>query len=1382
MLRTGSRFLPLALLLASCADRHATAVVAAVATDAETRQALGFVRIQGSRDGVLRFAQTYPVEAFRSPGTLTFSDSSDGDAAGTLRVLVEGFEQDPAAAPGALPKVSRSARLSFVSGKSKLLRLGLAKECLGVQCDPGSTCFRGGCESEEIGDPDGLPDAPESVDTGALPPFEEFDGKGGAGQAGAAGTAGAAGDAGEGGAAGQAGSSGQGGAGQGGAGQGGAGQGGAGQGGAGEGGAGQAGAAGAPCPAQSPIQSVEMVIEGLAPGQPPTFAPGQSVTMRAVVTTEPGFDASTLKYVWSSLDGAQETAMDTHSFTLAHCGEKATLYVTVSTSDACSAVNAMSSGTSQIAGFSVVGNAPYVSADSCTSGDECGSIELPWCTVQAAVAGVDPAVWKDPTTQRTTVKVAASNQPYTGTLQMRDGVDVEGGWDAMFTAKTPGARAQLRVAPEPLEVPIEQLCGVAWAATGAPLSATLRSVHISLSGPDFADVNFKALPVAAICIGSQSLTSASIDDVLIDGDASFDLGHILEGIYVHGPGSAKIDVSDTSVVLPSPFLPESPAGADRRNSNAVKVSLASTPSLKLRGGLFDGGGVNNVGGLPDSESAGLLWLGGGQLVVQASPGGADAVFGGARAVGGSSYGVCVTGTPTVSVTSAQLVGNADATTPTSASASGIRLGSTATLSKVTASGGQAVRALGVEYLGGDAAGVLSIADSVLTGGDTGDERIGLYMEKGFLTLTASMATGSTATTHVDCTKAQGLHVEGSGDPALTATLDGVTIEGGSDCYERVGAYFNQITPAFQGASSVLASTGNLAKAPTCAFAKGVWLSGPPSSTAVAGFHGGTFAGGAACTERVGLYASGFPVSVDQGAAITGSSFAGGSIVVGAWMQGDTDVPHAIQDAKLVGGATAGLSMGDTDPLTFVLAVGLLHQSNTGATYGKGLSALGCSSPGCTGSLVAAGVKIERLLAQGQGAFGPVTLQGSSAEGGPSGGSEKGEAYGVLVSGASAADPSVPAFSKIPANVHLIDNSLLAGNTSQADGPSVVVGARAMLGGVEMKSTSPKQAARQKIVGGVGASATGVVLCEGVAAIEPLAACGQISLVSNDIQGGVPAVAQLEARALLARSTPGAKLTGNFLWAGHAADKTRGLDVGWSPAIEITNTYAFGGDAKEDAGCWLETEGTPKSGDVHFFAHNLCMAPGSSQVGSTAIGLFVNFPKLASDDSTIRYVVQDNILYAGDKASTRFTMRWVELLGAVDPSLELGFNAFVAFSSPGAADAHVFRNPSASFTFQQNDGLMFAENLSSASGIPGCILLPSGTFPADISEAVTKPTPWSLSSATCMSMPEGMSIANLLVPQDYDGDLRQGVQGAPASSNVTMGPDYCSVAQPAPVGP
>jgi hypothetical protein len=46
----------------------------------------------------------------------------------------------------------------------------------------------------------------------------------------------------------------------------------------------------------------------------------------------------------------------------------------------------------------------------------------------------------------------------------------------------------------------------------------------------------------------------------------------------------------------------------------------------------------------------------------------------------------------------------------------------------------------------------------------------------------------------------------------------------------------------------------------------------------------------------------------------------------------------------------------------------------------------------------------------------------------------------------------------------------------------------------------------------------------------------------------------------------------------------------------------------------------------------------------------------------------------------------------------------------------------------------------------------------------------------------MSIANLLVPQDYDGDLRQGVQGAPASSNVTMGPDYCSVAQPAPVGP
>lgn len=199
-----------ALALLACSDRPATAVVAAVATDEVTRQNVSHVRIQGSRGDAVSIDQTYPVDTFKTPGTLTFQDRQDGDSSALLHVVVEGFDKDPGD-PSAARLIARSAKLRFVPEKSKLLRLALAKECLRISCSPGDTCYKGKCESELIEDPDNeLPDAePDQIGSpGAslqFPEFEESAGAGGAaGSGGQGGVAGEAqgGDAGEGGAAG----------------------------------------------------------------------------------------------------------------------------------------------------------------------------------------------------------------------------------------------------------------------------------------------------------------------------------------------------------------------------------------------------------------------------------------------------------------------------------------------------------------------------------------------------------------------------------------------------------------------------------------------------------------------------------------------------------------------------------------------------------------------------------------------------------------------------------------------------------------------------------------------------------------------------------------------------------------------------------------------------------------------------------------------------------------------------------------------------------------------------------------------------------------------------------------------------------------------------
>ena len=190
------------------------------------------------REGTADFVQSYALpEEVRLPGSLTIEDQERGSGPVVVRVRLEGVTNQSYF-------IERSARLSFVKERTKVLRLTLARACLDTSCVDGFTCDGGQCVSEEV-DGSTLPDVgPDPL----LP--DGMAGQAGAGPAGAGGEGGVSGAAGQGGlagqggtqaGAGQSGSSGESGASGQGGGQAGTEPGGA----AGEGGAGQGGQAGA---------------------------------------------------------------------------------------------------------------------------------------------------------------------------------------------------------------------------------------------------------------------------------------------------------------------------------------------------------------------------------------------------------------------------------------------------------------------------------------------------------------------------------------------------------------------------------------------------------------------------------------------------------------------------------------------------------------------------------------------------------------------------------------------------------------------------------------------------------------------------------------------------------------------------------------------------------------------------------------------------------------------------------------------------------------------------------------------------------------------------------------------------------------------------------
>jgi len=179
-------FLPLlacALASGACDDDPATAVVVATSADQGVRARVDAVVITAQRGG-RTWTQRYllaPLPQVSLPGTLTFHPENLENIPGEpLSVRVAGVS-------GQQEIVARSARMNFIKGRTKLLRLGLSSKCF-PEIDPckglpGKVCDDGKCVDEQV-DLATLPDFATNEE--ATDP-QQFPGLGGSGGSGGSG-------------------------------------------------------------------------------------------------------------------------------------------------------------------------------------------------------------------------------------------------------------------------------------------------------------------------------------------------------------------------------------------------------------------------------------------------------------------------------------------------------------------------------------------------------------------------------------------------------------------------------------------------------------------------------------------------------------------------------------------------------------------------------------------------------------------------------------------------------------------------------------------------------------------------------------------------------------------------------------------------------------------------------------------------------------------------------------------------------------------------------------------------------------------------------------------------------------------------------------------
>lgn len=1179
-----------------CSDHAATAIVSAVATDPVVQSQIQFVRISSIR-GSTTWSTTLPKTQFIEPGTLTFNDTSHGESKTSLQIRVEGLagEKDTEAL------ISRSARLVFVPEKTKLIRMGLARECLKVSCDPGATCYKGQCISEDSPEVTTLEDIPEDQ---PIPPVDVggfgFDPQGAGGAAGDGGTAGDGGAGGDGGNAGDGGSAGDGGtAGDGGSG-GSAGDGGASGGFAGDGGsggdggaAGNGGGGGGIC-VDLPDVSLSFVMSDgsieLRPGLP--FKLTAVVQGSAVGTFQYTFsERARSKPTFTELSPSSENNTATGS--AEYCQE---VEYQVQLSDTgCPELSKATTITVPIS----TKRGPYVSVDGCFNDipgqqEECGTLTRPWCDIVNAVTSIntDEPSWKN-SNGHTEIKVATGSIPYLASFAMRDGVDVVGGWDASFTNQLPPATAEtlLHGAPQ-FSQTTQENCVISWPAG---VQASLKNLSLQVQPPagDFD----KALVSAGLCIHSDSKTSAKIQSVKIDA-AEADYGAYFEGIYIHDSGNAVVTLEDCDVTSAS--ATGQAANWQPGALNALKVDSPASPTVTILGGVFRGG----TSASPGMLSGGLLWLGTGALNVNLNPTDPMTQFLGGATEGGLSFGVRVEGDALVKMVQVVAKGS-EVVSSQSAESFGLWFASSSVdINGFQAYGGVASNeSIGLAHdRPPGSPGTLKLTGQpgfkLARGGSQGGTRSGVFLRRVNAVLDNVDATGTGTTPN--CENAQGLRAVS--DTSNTLSITGGLFFGGDSCNHRFGISVKNVALTLQGLtaratnnSGALSSTGLI-------------LEDEASQTAEHKIGNTTLEGGSADGSLVLAEAAGLKARTAQKMTIAGSTSMRGCSVAGAVFlcNGQVNTYGALIERPTNVASPAPITI-----TTDLIEGGPVESGAQSAT------STGVHLRGWDGSAVAYHPNLQVTL-QDNKSIGGNLIGGNpnaSAAGAPT------QSIGVWIQGGNAS-----LLSSDTASTH---QNIDGGNAAvSADGRSI-----------------------------------GVLLCEDKDTFSPNLStmpnpdlCQNNQLKKNIITGRIGNT----SAGILVKFNEGLQVHKNLIQAsgGSKSVLCEGIESAWIPGGSFENNYIFGGVCKIDRACAFISESLAKGGKLSF-VNNLCLGQGDniSSALSLSTGLHLELAPSPDENASYVYAFANNIAGVGSKSGANLvTKRALRLqtattsLGSVTPEL------------------------------------------------------------------------------------------------------------------------------------
>jgi hypothetical protein len=151
-----------AAAIAACSpggDDPKPAGESAIVVGVQGEQIIGFVgdvHVTIAVDGAVASDET--IDLVANPKALpkeTKLTPAAGKSTGVVTVNVQGFGIPATRGPAGEPVLTRSARASFVSGETRLLRIALENRCIlqpgSVACGDGQTCVQGRCQSDEVG-------------------------------------------------------------------------------------------------------------------------------------------------------------------------------------------------------------------------------------------------------------------------------------------------------------------------------------------------------------------------------------------------------------------------------------------------------------------------------------------------------------------------------------------------------------------------------------------------------------------------------------------------------------------------------------------------------------------------------------------------------------------------------------------------------------------------------------------------------------------------------------------------------------------------------------------------------------------------------------------------------------------------------------------------------------------------------------------------------------------------------------------------------------------------------------------------------------------------------------------------------------------------------